>query len=53
MAQGSMWGPSSCRIGQVRSRTPNMDRMLVTLEVSKVSGWLNARANCRVQREAC
>ena len=53
MAQGSMWGPSSWRIGQVRSRTANMYRMLVTLEVSKVSGWLNADAPCRVQREAC
>ena len=52
-SQGSMWGPSSWRIGQVRSRTANMYRMLVTLEVSKVSGWLNADAPCRVQREAC
>ena len=39
--------------GQVRSRTANMYRMLVTLEVSKVSGWLNAAAPYRVQREAC
>ena len=51
-SQGSMWGPSSWRIGQARSRTANMYRMLVTLEVSKVSGWLNAAAPCRVQREA-
>ena len=29
-----------------------MDCMLVTLEVSKVSGWLNACASCRVQRGA-
>ena len=34
-------------------RTSNMYRMLVTLEVSKVSGWLNAVAPYRVQREAC
>jgi len=39
--------------GQARSRTENMEYMLVTLEVSKVSGWLNADAPCRVQREAC
>ena len=26
--------------------------MLVTLDVSKLSGWLNASAYCRVQREA-
>jgi len=26
--------------------------MLVTLEVSKLSGWLNACAYCRVQRQA-
>ena len=25
--------------------------MVVTLEVSKLSGWLNAYASCRVQRE--
>ena len=50
-SQGSMWGPSSWRIGQVRSRTANMYRMLVTLEVSKLSGWLNARAFCRVHRQ--
>ena len=52
-SQGSMWGPSSWRIGQVRSRTANIWYMLVTLEVSKVSGWLNAVAPYRVQREAC
>ena len=34
-------------------RTPNIWYMLVTLDVSKVSGWLNADAPCRVQREAC
>ena len=33
------------------ARTENMYRMLVTLEVSKLSGWLNAYASCRVQRE--
>eukprot|EP00964_Phaeocystis_antarctica_P090254 scaffold57707_cov44-Phaeocystis_antarctica.AAC.1 len=29
-----------------------MAPMLVTLDVSKLSGWLNADALCRVQREA-
>ena len=33
-------------------RTRNMYAMSVTLEVSKVSGWLNACAYCRVQRGA-
>ena len=28
-------------------RTMNMERMVVTLEVSKLSGWLNADARCR------
>ena len=27
--------------------------MSVTLDVSKVSGWLNADASCRVERKAC
>jgi hypothetical protein len=34
-----------------RKRTSNMLRMAVTLEVSKLSGWLKACARCRVQRE--
>ena len=29
-------------------RTPNTDSMVVTLDVSRLSGWLNARASCRV-----
>ena len=33
-------------------RTENMYSMVVTLEVSKVSGWLNAYAPCQVQRGA-
>ena len=37
--------------GHARSRTVNMLLMLVTLDVSKLSGWLNASACCRVQRE--
>eukprot|EP00964_Phaeocystis_antarctica_P065166 scaffold39268_cov62-Phaeocystis_antarctica.AAC.5 len=27
-----------------------MERMSVTLDVSKLSGWLNALARCRVER---
>ena len=34
-------------------RTRNMACMLVTLDVSKLSGWLNADAACRVGRRAC
>jgi len=30
-------------------RTANMWSMVVTLEVSKLSGWLNAYACCRVE----
>ena len=33
-------------------RTLNMPSMVVTLDVSKLSGWLNAAALCRVKREA-
>ena len=34
-------------------RTENMRYMSVTLDVSKLSGWLNANAFCRVERRAC
>ena len=34
-------------------RTANMLFMSVTLDVSKLSGWLNAVAYCRVERRAC
>ena len=34
-------------------RTKNMRSMSVTLGVSKLSGWLNAVADCRVERRAC
>ena len=30
-------------------RTPNMALMVVTLDVSQLSGWLNAYAYCRVE----
>ena len=39
--------------GRARAeRTSNMLFMSVTLDVSKLSGWLNADAPCRVEREA-
>ena len=39
--------------GRARAeRTQNIHRMSVTLDVSKLSGWLNADAICRVKREA-
>ena len=34
-------------------RTANMPSMVVTLDVSKLSGWLNTSAFCRVERRAC
>ena len=40
--------------GRARAeRTRNMPSMYVTLDVSKLSGWLNAVAYCRVERRAC
>ena len=32
-------------------RTMNMRCMVVTLDVSKLSGWLNALADCRVEKK--
>ena len=42
-------GGLDCRLGAGygEQRTPNMPSMFVTLEVSKLSGWLNADADCR------
>ena len=34
-------------------RTRNISYICVTLDVSKLSGWLNALAPCRVERRAC
>ena len=40
--------------GRARAeRTLNMLSMSVTLDVSKLSCWLNADASCRVERRAC
>jgi len=49
-------GRSDSRLLGTRARaerTSNMRAMSVTLEVSKLSGWLNADAPCRVERRAC
>ena len=35
-----------------KERTENMPFILMTLDVSKLSGWLNADAPCRVAKEA-
>ena len=41
------------RAGAERTAHPaNMYLMSVTLDVSRLSGWLNADANCRVTRES-
>ena len=48
-------GPDS-RLWGVRGlaeRTRNIQFMSVTLDVSKLSGWLNAYASCRAERRAC
>ena len=46
-------GPTVGAAGRARAEhTPNMDCMVLTLEVSRLSGWLNADALCRVKREA-
>ena len=46
-------GPTVEAEGRARAeRTVNMYRMFVTLDVSKLSGWLNADAHCRVAKEA-
>ena len=39
--------------GRARAeRTINMSYMIMTLDVSKLSDWLNANAICRVAKEA-
>jgi len=48
MAQLKAWGPRARA-----ERTVNMERMVVTLEVSKLSGWLKADAPCRVEGREC
>ena len=46
-------GQSAGLAGRARAeRTINMFCMVVTLDVSRLSGWLNVAAPCRVEREA-
>jgi hypothetical protein len=42
------WGPRARA-----ERTQNISRMVVTLEVSMLSGWLKADAACQVEGRAC
>ena len=53
-AQAACWeGPAVKAAGRARAeRTLNMYCMSVTLEVSRLSGWLKADALCRVERNA-
>ena len=45
-------GPAMEAEGRARAeRTSNIMYMLVTLDTSRLSGWLNANADCRVERE--
>ena len=48
-------GGSDSRLGaRARAeRTWNICCMVVTLDVSKLSGWLNAVVPCRVERRVC
>ena len=54
-ASGICTGRARLKAGGARARaerTPNICSMVVTLDVSKLSGWLNASAPCRVERRA-
>ena len=48
VARLKAWGPRARA-----ERTENIWYMSVTLEVSKLSGWLKAFASCRVEGRAC
>ena len=55
-ASGMCTGRARLKAGGARARaerTKNMYCIFVTLDVSKLSGWLNAIADCRVERRAC
>ena len=55
-AIGMCTGRARLKAGGVRAgvqRTRNMSTMSVTLDVSKLSGWLNAYAYCRVEKRTC
>ena len=50
-AMQSREGPTMEVEGRARvERTENMDPMSVTLDVLRLSGWLNADAFCRVEK---
>ena len=54
--QAACAGRARLKAGGTRTRagrTQNICSMVVTLDVSKRSGWLNAAASCRVERRAC
>eukprot|EP00964_Phaeocystis_antarctica_P079950 scaffold49868_cov57-Phaeocystis_antarctica.AAC.3 len=53
-AQAACWeDPTMEAAGRARAeRTVNISCMVVTLDVSRLSGWLNANASCRVGRLA-
>ena len=48
-------GGVDCRLGagHGEERTVNMLPMFVTLDVSRLSGWLNADAHCRAETRVC
>eukprot|EP00964_Phaeocystis_antarctica_P058050 scaffold34414_cov60-Phaeocystis_antarctica.AAC.5 len=55
-AQAACTGRARLKAGGHRARaerTLNMRIMFVTLDVSKLSGWLKASAACRVESRAC
>ena len=55
-ASGMCTGRARLKAGGARARaerTRNIWYMVVTLDVSKLSAWLNADAACRVERRAC
>ena len=43
---GGFWGQ-----GTRGERTPNIQPMVVTLDVSKLTGWLKAAAFCRFRKQ--
>jgi len=54
VAEAAWEGPTQGLGARARAeRTWNMAYMLLTLDVSKLSGWLNADAPCRVERRTC
>ena len=46
---GSDWGGAH----GTRERTANMARMVATLDVSRLSGWLNTTVHCQIKKRGC